>query len=147
MATLAELITAHAADLGDDYPAIAERLNAPTSAPNPVTEAPTVPHPPTLKEIYAAIPLAEAAAIYNKPGLSTDIRNAIDGGDLEYMGMMMAIVAQLGIISAPTIAALSALMARTQADPAWTATIAGPSLAQGNGLGTITPADVQAALN
>ncbi len=147
MATLRELIAQHCADLGSDYPAIAARLNAPTSIDNPVAEPATVPWPPTLKEIYAVIPVSEAAAIYDKAGLSADIRNAIDSGDPEYLAMMLAIVAELGIISAPTIAALSALLARTQPDPAWTATIAGPSLAQAAGLGTVTAAQVQAEMN
>lgn len=148
--TLRELIAAQAdalAQFGDNYEAIAALLNAQPQIANPVTEAPTIAYPPSLKEIYAVIPLAEAAAIYNKPGLSADIRNAIDSGDLEYMAMMMAIVAQLGIISAPTIAALSSLMARTQPDPAWTATIAGPSIAAAAGLERVTAAAVQGAMN
>ena len=151
---LITLITAQAAaDEGfaalvaaQNYPAIADALNAPASTPNPVTEAPQVAQLPTLKEIYAAIPVAEAAAIYSKPGLSADIRNAIDSGDAEYMAMMLAIVAEMQLISAPTAQAIAALMARTQADPSWTATIAGPSLASAAGLGTITAAAVQGVL-
>lgn len=147
MTTLAELIAAHCSDLGDNYTTIAARLNAPTSIDNPVTEAPQVAHPPTLKEIYSLIPVAEAAAIYNKPGLSADIRNAIDSGDPEYLGMMLAIVAELDIISAQTATAIAPLITRTQADPSWSATIAGPSLASAAGLGTVTSADVQAVMN
>ena len=144
--TLAELIAAHCADLGSDYPAIAARLNAPSVIDNPVTEAPTVPHPPTLKEIYAIIPASEAAAIYNKPGLSADIRNAIDSGDPEYLAMMLAIVLELGIISQQTATALAMLLQRTQPDPSWSAQIAGPSLAAAAGVGVVTPAQVQAVL-
>lgn len=145
MATLSELIAQHCADL-TDYEAIAARLSAPTTVTNPVAEAPQVPHPPTLKEIYAFIPVAEAAAIYNKPGLSADIRNAIDSGDPEYLAMMLAIVLELGIISQQTATALAMLLQRTQADPTWAAQIAGPSLAAAAGLGTVTPAQVQAVL-
>lgn len=153
--TLAELITQQAqADAqfaalvaAQDYPAIAATLNAPTVLDNPVTEPSTVPSPPTLKEIYASIPVAEAAAIYNKPGLSADIRNAIDSGDPEYLAMMLAIVLEMQIISAQTATALSMLLQRTQPDPTWTATVAGPSIAQAAGLGTITAAMVQGALN
>lgn len=130
-----------------DYPGIAAWLNAPTSIPNPQTEPAQAPHPPTLKEIYAQIPVSEAAAIYNKPGLSADIRNAIDSGDPEYLAMMLAIVLELGIISQATAAALAALLARTQPDPAWTPTIAGPSLAAAAGLGAVTATGVQGALN
>ena len=145
MATLSELIAQHCADL-TDYEAIAARLNAPTTVANPVAEAPQVPHPPTLKEIYAVIPVAEAAAIYNKPGLSADIRNAIDSGDGDYLAMMLAIVLELGIISQQTATALAMLLARTQDDPAWTAQIAGPSLAQAAGLPVVTAAQVQGVL-
>ena len=157
--TLAELIAQQAqADAqfaalvaAQDYPSIAATLNAPTVIDNPVAEPATVPHPPTLKEIYAIIPVAEAAAIYNKPGLSADIRNAIDSGDPEYLAMMLAIVLEMQIISAQTATALAMLLQRTQPDPAWTATIAGPSLAQAAFLtdspyGTITSAQVQAVL-
>lgn len=145
MTTLRDLIAQHCAGM-TDYEAIAAVLNAPTTVDNPDDAPYFESNPPTLKEIYAIIPLAEAAAIYNKAGLSADIRNAIDSGDLEYMAMMMAIVAQLGIISAPTIAALSELIQRqrTVTPPA---TIAGPSLAQAAGLGTVTAAAVQTALN
>ena len=147
MTTLRELIDQHAADLGDDYPAIAARLNAPTSEANPQTEPTQVPHPPTLKEIYSLIPVAEAAAIYNKAGLSADIRNAIDSHDPEYLQMMLAIVAQMQIISQETAGTLATLLQRTQPDPSWSDTIAGPSIAAAAGFGTITAAQVQAALN
>jgi hypothetical protein len=150
--TLAELIAQQAqADAqfaalvaAQDYPSIAATLNAPTTVANPVTEPETVPHPPTLKEIYAIIPVAEAAAIYSKPGLSADIRNAIDSGDADYLSMMLAIVLEMEIISAQTATALAMLLQRTQPDPTWTATVSGPSLAQAAGVGTVTAAQVQA---
>ena len=145
MATLSELIAQHCADL-TDYEAIAARLNAPTVLDNPVTEAPQIAHPPSLKEIYAVIPVAEAAAIYNKAGLNADIRNAIDSGDGDYLAMMLAIVLELGIISQQTATALAMLLQRTQDDPAWTAQIAGPSLAQAAGLPVVTAAQVQGVL-
>lgn len=147
MTTLAELIAAHCSDLGDNYTAIADRLNAPTEIDNPVTEAPQVPHPPTLNEIYEAMPISEVAAIYNKPGLSGDIRNAIDSGVPEYTAMMLAIVVEMGIVGSDTALTLATLLQRTQPDPSWSATIAGPSLAANAGLGTVTSAQVQAVLN
>lgn len=146
MATLRELIKLHCAGL-KDYQAIADVLNAPTVIDNPVTEPAVVAYPPTLKEIYSQIPVSEAAAIYSKPGLSADIRNAIDSGDPEYLGMMLAIVSEMDLISDATVGKLAALLARTQPDPAWSATIAGPSLAQAAGLGVVTAAQVQACLN
>ncbi len=146
MTTLSELIAAHAADLADNYPAIADRLNVPTTVQNHVKTAPTVAHPPTLKEIYAQIPVSEAAAIYGKPGLSSDIRTAIDSGDPEYLAMMLAIVSEMDIISDATVGKLAALLSRTRPDPAWSATIAGPSLVAAAGLETVTAAQVQAVL-
>ena len=147
MTTLRELIDQNCADLGDDYPAIAARLNAPTSEANPQTEPAQVAAPPTLKEIYSLIPVAEAAAIYNKAGLSADIRNAIDSGDPDYLQMMLAIVLEMDIISAQTATGLAMLLQRTMDDPTWSDTIAGPSIAAAAGFGTITAAQVQAAMN
>ena len=103
--------------------------------------------PPTLKEIYSLIPVAEAAAIYNKAGLSADIRNAIDSGDPDYLQMMLAIVLEMDIISAQTATGLAMLLQRTMDDPTWSDTIAGPSIAAAAGFGTITAAQVQAAMN
>ena len=155
MTTLRELIVQLAADnagfaahvAAGNYPAIADALNAPTSEANPITEAPQVAAPPTLKEIYSLIPVAEAAAIYDKAGLSADIRNAIDSHDPEYLQMMLAIVLEMDIISAQTATGLAMLLQRTMDDPAWSDTIAAPSIAAAAGFGTITAAQVQAALN
>ena len=133
--------------MSGDYDLIAARLNAPTSVPNPQTEPAQVAAPLTLKEIYSLIPVAEAAAIYDKPGLSADIRNAIDSGDADYLNMMLAIVLEMDIISAQTATGLAMLLQRTQDDPSWSATIPGPSIAAAAGFGTITAAQVQAALN
>lgn len=133
--------------MSGDYDLIAARLNAPTSVPNPQTEPAQVAAPLTLKEIYSLIPVAEAAAIYDKPGLNADIRNAIDSHDPEYLQMMLAIVAQMQIISQETAGTLATLLQRTQADPSWSATIPGPSIASAAGFGTITAAQVQAAMN
>lgn len=146
MATLAELIAAHCADLGDDYPAIAARLNAPTSIPNPVAEPPTVPHPPTLEEVLGVVPSAERVAIRGLAGFVDDVRRAIDTQNLLYMQTLIEDALTANAISAQTATALAILLERTQADPAWSAQIAGPSLAQAAGLGTVTAAMVQAVL-
>ena len=155
MTTLRELIDQHAAGSAEfaalvaaqNYPEIAAVLNTPTSVENPEKTPAQVPHPPTLKEIYAVIPVSEAAAIYSKPGLSADIRNAIDSGDADYLNMMLAIVLEMQIISAQTATGLAMLLQRTQDDPTWSAEIAGPSIAAAAGLGTVTAAQVQAAMN
>ena len=146
MATLSELIAQHCADLGDDYPAIAARLNAPTSIPNPVTEAPQVPHPPTLDDVLAVVPSAERVAIRALAGFVDDVRRAIDTQNLLYMQTLIEDALTANAISAQTATALALLLARTQPDPTWTATIAGPSLAAAAGVGTVTAAMVQAVL-
>ncbi len=151
MATLAELIAAHAADLGDDYPAIAARLNAPTIADNPdagkkTTETvyPTV----TLVDVLAAVPSAERVKIrQDLPGFSDDVRGAIDSGNRAYMTTLIQDALTAQTISAETAGALAAMLAPTEVETIAPATIAGPSLASAAGLGTVTSADVQAEMN
>lgn len=152
MTTLAELIATHAADLGDDYPSIAARLNAPSSIDNPragETDETTTPAPITLKSVMSIVPVAEQVAIYKElPQLIPDLKAAIDGGDREYMAGLLQIAAAAQVIGADTIAALAALLAATTTTTTvQPATIAGPSLAQAAGLGTVTSADVQAVMN
>ena len=148
MTTLKQLIKTHAAGLGDDYEAIAAKLNAPTTIPNPVAVAPQVPAPITLKQVMALIPPAEMVAAYKQmPQLIPDLRNAIDNRDRDYMFVLLTIAATGTIISAATVAKLQPLLAATVPDPNWTATIAGPSLAEAEGLKFVTAAMVQRATN
>ena len=131
-----------------DYPAIADVLNAPTTIANPVAVAPQVPTQATLKQIMALVPAAEMVAVYKTmPQLIPDLRNAIDTGDRDYQAMLLTIAATATVISEATITKLQTLLATTQPDPAWSATVAGPSLAAAAGLGVVTPAMVQKALN
>lgn len=148
MATLRELIDLHCAGM-TDYEAIAALLNAQPQIANPVTEAPTVPHPPTLDgDVIPAVPAAERLKIRKQlPGFIDDARRAIDTGSTVYMATLIEDALADGAISQQTAGALAALMARTQPDPTWSATIARPSLAAAAGLGTVTSAQVQAALN
>ena len=148
MTTLRELIMEHAADLGQNYPAIAARLNAPTSAPNPITEAPQVATPPTLKDVLAIVTAEERLAIRKQlPGFVDDVRRAIDTADTDYMTVLIQDALTDNAISAQTATGLAMLLQRTQPDPAWSETIAGPSIAAAAGLGTVTAAQVQAAMN
>lgn len=148
MATLKQLIATKAADLGDNYEAIAARLNAPTSIANPVTVAPQVAAPVSLKQIMALVPAAEMVQVYKQlPQLIPDLRNAIDTNDRDYMAALLTIAATATVISAATVTKLQAVLTATVPDPAWSATVAGPSLAAAAGLGTVTPAMVQAAKN
>lgn len=153
--TLAELIAQQGSASIDfaalmaaqDYPGIAAWLNAPTTVANPVAEAPQVPHPPTLDDVLAVVPSAERVAIRALAGFVDDVRRAIDTQNLLYMQTLIEDALTANAISAQTATALALLLARTQPDPTWTATIAGPSLAQAAGVGTVTAAQVQAVLN
>jgi len=148
MTTLRELIAQHCADLGDDYPAIANRLNAPTVIDNPQTEPATVSWPPTLKDVLAVVPSAERLAIRKQLlGFVDDVRRAIDTADADYMAVLIQDALTDNAISIQTATALALLVERTQSDPAWSATIPGPSIAAAAGFGTISAADIQAAMN
>ena len=149
--TLAELIALHADDLGDDYPAIAARLNAPTTIDNPAagekTEV-TAPVAITLKMLLALVPAAEAVKIYQLGTFVDDLNTAIDAGDREYMAYLLSVAAAANAIGAPTIAALTELLQATvTTETVAPATIVGPSLAAAAGLPVVTSAQVQAALN
>ena len=149
---LAQLIAQHCADLGDDYEAIAARLNVPTTIDNPnagKVDSTTELAPITLKSVMATVPVAEQLAIYKStPQLIPDLKAAIDAGDREYMGGLLHIAAADGSISAPTIAALTELLQATvTTETTQPATIPGPSLAAAAGLGTVTSAQIQQAMN
>jgi hypothetical protein len=131
-----------------DYEAIAAILNAPSTVDNPQTEPATVAHPPTLKDVLAVVPAAERLAIRKQlPGFVDDVRRSIDTADADYMAVLVEDAVTDGAISAETATALAMLLQRTQPDPAWSAQIAGLSLAQAAGLGTVTAAMVQSELN
>ncbi len=143
--TLKELIDLHCANM-TDYEAIAALLNAPTVIDNPVTEPYAVPDPPTLEDVLAVVPSAERVKIRALSGYVDDVRRAIDTQNALYMATLIEDALTANAISAETATALAALVQRTTTvTPA--ATIAGPSLAQAAGLGTVSSAQVQAALN
>lgn len=151
MTTLKELIAQHAADLGQTYPEIAARLNAPTSAPNPdagqkTTETvyPTV----TLPQVLAAVPSAERVKIrQDLPGFSEDVKGAIDSGNRDYMTTLIEDALTANAISAETAGALVLMLTPTEQEITAPATIPGPSIAAAAGFGTITAPQVQAAMH
>ena len=148
MTTLKQLIAQHATNLGDNYQAIADKLNAPTTIVNPVAAAPQVAAPVSLKQVMALVPAAEMVQVYKiMPQLIPDLRNAIDNNDREYMAVLLTIAATSTVISAATVTKLQTLLGSTVPDPTWSATVAGPSLAAAAGLGVITAAMVQRELN
>ncbi len=148
MTTLKQLIAQHATNLGDNYQAIADKLNAPTTIVNPVAAAPQVAAPVSLKQVMALVPATEMVQVYKQlPQLIPDLRNAIDNNDREYMAVLLTIAATSTVISAATVTKLQTLLGSTVPDPTWSATVAGPSLAAAAGLGTVTAAMVQKELN
>ena len=146
MTTLRELIAQHCSDLGDDYPAITARLNAPTTIDNPQTEPYTVPDPPTLEDVLGIVPSAERVKIRALSGYVDDVRRAIDTQNALYMATLIEDALTATAISAETATALAALVQRTTTVTP-PATIAEPSLASAAGLGSVSSAQVQAALN
>lgn len=135
-------------EVPSDYDAIAAKLNAPTVMANPVTVAPQVAAPITLKSVMAVVPPGEMVAVYKEmPTFVGDLKTAIDNQDREYMGGLLTIAAAAGVISAGTVAALQTLLTATVDDPTWTAEVDGPSLAAQAWLPTVTAIDVQKALN
>lgn len=157
MTTLRELITEHAADLGQNYPAIAARLNAPTADIDNPTPQPTIPRPLSLEDVFGVI-----AGLDNA---ETEMPKLANLPDWAYQGAVAAMaerndtsitnwlvtVAKICGFAPETVQAMATakttLMATTIADPSWSATVPGPSIAASAGFGTITAAQVQAALN
>lgn len=143
--TLAELIAQHA--LAGTYAAIADALNAPSTVANPQAEPGQVPADITLKAVMAQVPPAEGAKVFALPSFVDNLKTAIDNDDREYLAYLLSVAVAATAISAATAAKLAPLLTATVADPTWTATINGPSLAQAAGLGVVSAADVQAALH
>ena len=130
--------------LGDNYPAIAALFNVRPQIPNPV-EQQQVPKRLGNRDLFAAIPPTEARALYMIPGYRDDVQRAAEAGDRTALQMYVAIAGT--DLSQQSLAALAALLQETEADPAWQATVAGDSIAMTLGLGAVTAADVQEALN
>lgn len=143
--TLKQLIAQHA--LTGTYAAIADALNAPTTVANPQAEPGQVPADITLKAVMALVPVAEAVKIFQLPGYVDNLKIAIDQDDREYLGFLLQVALAAQAISAETTAKLAPMLTATVADPTWTPTIAGPSLAAAAGFGVVSAADVQAALH
>jgi len=126
-----------------NYPLIVIELTKRPQVPNPVTVAPQVPKAITLKAIMAVVPAAEMVKCYQLPGFIDDVRRAIDADDREYMNILIQIAAAANAITSganSSVSKLTALLAQTEADPNWTATIPGDALAP-----DVDERDVQAA--
>ena len=131
--------------LEQNYPAIADAMNARPMVANPITEAPQVAKRLGIRDLFAAITPAEARALYMIPGFRDDVQKAAEAGDRVALQMYVAIVAPE--LSQQSIAALTALMQATEADPTWSAQIPGDSRATVLGVAPVRATDVQEALN
>lgn len=154
MNTLLELIQTHCVHLGDNYPAIADFLNAPTTIENPragETDTATIPIAITLDKLMALVPPTEAAMLYVKmPTLITNLQQAIDADNRQWLGYLLQVVADPanGVLSAQTAASLLLVLNATETiETVQPNTIPGLSLASAAGLGFVTASQVQAALN
>jgi hypothetical protein len=124
MATLKDVLNSQADLLAlaqaGKYANVVTALEVRTQVNNPVSSAPQVPVPITLKSIMAQVPAAEMVKVYGLAGFVTDLRTAIADNDREYMGVLLQIAAAAQAISAGTAGKLQPMLTATQADPTWT---------------------------
>lgn len=130
--------------LGDNYQAIAALFNERPQVANPLQQQ-QVPKRLGIRDLFDAIQPSEARALYMIPGFRDDVQAAAEAGDRVALQMYVAIAAP--DLSQQSLTALAAIMLATEADPTWTATIAGDSIAMTLGVAPVTAADVQEALN
>ncbi len=148
---LAQLIADNPAiaAMGQQYPQMADALNAPTEVANKDAgkeTTTTTPTPIMLKGVMALVPPAEGAKILERPAFFDSLRDAIDANDREYLAYLLSVAVAGSYISANTAQALAPLLtATTTTTTTQPAKIPGPSIASAAGLGVVTAADVQAA--
>ena len=151
---LLDLVKENCSELGDDYQAIANFLNAPTYVANPRageidTEERVI--PVTMDSILAAVPTNEAAIIYTKvPNLIVNMQEAVDANNMQWLAYLLgvAVESSIGAISQETAGKLLALSDNKEViETVQPDTIHGPSLASAAGLGSVKSFDVQQAMN
>jgi hypothetical protein len=152
MATLKDVLNGNADLLAlaqaGKYAAVLSALEVRTQVNNPVSSAPLVPVPITLKAIMAQVPAAEMVKVYGLPGFVTDLRTAIADNDREYMGVLLQIALAASAISAASAAKLQPMLVATQADPTWTVKVPSAPRWQKLGLAALPSAsDVQAVVH
>ena len=94
--------------------------------------------------------LVQPLESYNLYGLGnfiSDLKIAIDTGNRTYMAYLLSVAIAGGAIGEATTAKLTPLLVPSEVETVQPATIAGPSLAQAAGLGTVTAEQSQAELN
>lgn len=159
--TLKELIARHASDLSDDYPAIAARLNAATTIDNPDAgekTTTTTPRAISLTDVFGVIAAldngaAEMAKLSKLPSWAYDgaVAAMVERNDESMTNWLATIAAICGFepetLAAMTGAKTTLLAATIETTSTQPATISAPSLAQAAGLGTVSAAQIQQAMN
>ena len=129
--------------LGQDYPAIAAKINEEQEIPNPAPRGKT-PKRFSIGDVFGVITPAEAKSLYMIPGFRDDVQRALmENNRAELQNLLMIAAADL---SSESLANLSALLAQEEDDPNWPEMIPTESDAHYMGWGRITEHDVQAAL-
>lgn len=137
--------------LGSNYPAIAAWLAVTPMIDNPDPQVET-PKRITMLDVFTAIfaaapaDLAKAGAI---PSWMIDrAEGAMASNDRQSMANWLVSIGAVASLSEAATTALAALLAATEPDPAWQATVPGTPRWQALGLASApTASDVQAALN
>ena len=144
-----EVIRTEYTELRDanNYVGIANILNAKPLIDNPQPQQQT-PKRLTLSQIFAAIAQAaptDVAKLSLIPGWIVDrVESALAANDRATLANYLAIVSSQ--LAAGSKTALVALLAETEADPAWQAQVAGQSRGEELGLGWVAASDVQRVL-
>ncbi len=131
-----------------DYQGIANALNLAPSIDNQMPQ-PDIPKRLTLSGIFAVVAQAAPTDVVKLGDIAGWIvdrtEEAIKANDRLQMTNYLAICS--GKLSVASKTALQSLLAETEPDPNWSATIAGQSRAQVLGLGTVSAVDIQKVLN
>ncbi len=132
---LAQLIVENPAiaAMGQNYPAMADALNAPTEVNNPdagKTETVTTPAPIGLSDVWAQVPSAERVAVRNMAGFVQELRDAIAIQDRGAMAVLLEDAVTAGAVKPATAGKLQTLLAATvSATTTQPAKIPGPPIA------------------
>lgn len=143
-----ELADESYAEYGQDYPSIAAALNERPETANPTPQGQT-PKRLTLSAFFRAAATADPAGAITatatfRPLMEMTNRAVIENDRTAMQDYLSIFSSQLN----PTgDAALAALLAETEPDPAWSATVLGDSRATTLGLPVVHDMDVQLALH
>lgn len=128
------------AELGQDYPAIANLLNAIPMIPNPEPQG-TVYKRWQMQDFFDAIQPQETFQILQLPALVPYIESAIAKNDRPGMARLFGLITP--ILSAQSVTNITTMLNTTEPDPYYAETIPGESRAAQLGLTFVQNTDVQ----